>query len=95
MLLASEFTNKKPLAAVGAAKGLSAETGIEVGVLMMCHCSEFVPVLAIAQLEAVEKSSDQIVVAFASAEGLCATLDPTSKEAFLSRRGALTLFTCA
>ena len=69
VLLASEFTNKKPFAAVGEAKGLNALTGMEVGVLIMCHCSGLEPVLPIVQLAAVEKLSDQIIVAFASAEG--------------------------
>ena len=69
VLLASELTNKKPFAAVGDAKGLNTETGIDVGVLMICHCSGLEPVLPIDQLAAVEKLSDQMVVAFASAEG--------------------------
>jgi len=49
VLLASELTNKKPFAAVGEAKGLSAETGIAFGVLMICHCSGLEPVLPIVQ----------------------------------------------
>ena len=80
VLLASELTNKKPFAAVGEANGLRAETGIELGVLMMCHCSGLEPVLPIVQLAAEEKLSDQMVVTLAVAKGLCATLDPTSKE---------------